>query len=463
MTMLIGYALALLPTGEIARFDFERGQGLWQNLAEDLLPVEAAWSPDEGRNGGGCLHTRSDGLPGGVNVTWRADLPPAAPNLAVRVRAWVRGVGVEETVAVLFQAVSPDGADLMERASSLNTQPLKGDFEWQQIEVTMLPPRGRYDLQLLLTLVGDGEVWLDDVVVEAVPYKAPAFQSQGRAGLYEVTVTCTWPARQTAAPCLLTLPRSRDDQAVLSLTLDDAVDWQGIQDSPGRWIAAGLVEPQAETLVWSALILVGPEDESMRPTRAAFPTTLPDELRRYTYGTRLVPVPAPNSSFAGDVVAVIRQAGSRSPLGAVSTMRRWGVPARIGLGMVAEDPEPRAFAEAFVPGFGWMPRETPPPVVLWWLTPGDENTAKQFPPRVIEMPMVESCSVEASMDKVAGLYGSATQWRVALGLAAQRHEAASCDVMSLRSLEWSFERKDQPVSNLVELLVEEVDSGFTSP
>ena len=85
----------------------------------------------------------------------------------VRFSAWVRTNLVEGT-AGLWMRVDGEGMTDILAFDNMSTRPIQGTTSWTRYEIVLDVPRGSAAIVLGILMVGQGDVWLDDVVVEPV-------------------------------------------------------------------------------------------------------------------------------------------------------------------------------------------------------------------------------------------------------------------------------------------------------
>ncbi len=385
-------------------FSFDESSKGWANQSPLDEHSLSEWATTAGRSGGGIHLKATAGKPDQMRP-WRTVLRDPSAGKRLRFSAWVKGNAVETVVSLVVQAhASNDGFSTFGAASTQANFPLKGDFDWTRIETTADVPPGTKNLQVLLLLVGNGEVWFDDVEIHDVGDAgliAPGiFQTRGKAS---ITTHPTQPAVR-----IVPLPLSYQGQVPLSYSLDiDPPDrFIGAttqEDRPGNWtlrltLAPPLVgAPNTPIIVeWSSLVLIGPSLFDDVPKTAAFPNKWPEEAAAWLVGTRCVQadndriqaVARAHRADSNDVMDVIsqilaaaksiidQQTGTCTTLDAVEALdkkgsctsranllaallRASGVPARILAGYPAwSGPLQTHFiVEAYVPGYGWYPIE----------------------------------------------------------------------------------------------------------
>jgi hypothetical protein len=107
-------------------------------------------------------------------VTLRQSLSPdSLRGHRVRFSGYVRS-NLSAGIAGLWMRV--DGAGLSERLAfdNMSTRPIKGVTPWTRYEIVLDVPSESSTIILGVLMVGQGDVWLDDVVVEVVGREVPS-------------------------------------------------------------------------------------------------------------------------------------------------------------------------------------------------------------------------------------------------------------------------------------------------
>lgn len=393
-------------------FDFNDSTQLWANQSPIDEHSVSEWTGTGGRTGGG-IHMRGTGGAADQMRVWKKMIvnPPSGREL--HVTAWARGAGVENVVAVLARAHAATTQGVAGFASTQVDQPLKGDFDWTELKTTLSIPRGCANVQVILMLVGNGEVWFDDVRLElgaeANLIVPGVFEVRG-----EFTAASTDPQVSTAT-LLMPLPLDYRDQAPLGYELDvePKERLQGArvyEDRPGNWVVElklkNLSTSHDTKVHWSSAVLAAPTDFGAVPQSAPMTGEWPPEAREWLRSTRCVQSDDPSiraiakeiKGESNDVMAIIggvlerarqiyaAQEGQCTQLDAVQALtkkgsctsranltaallRASGVPARILSGYPAwSGPlQTHYIVEAYLPAYGWYPIE-PTKLLAGWPT-----------------------------------------------------------------------------------------------
>lgn len=308
---LIAALLALLApgAGSIAqqsppafplRFDFNDSTQRWANQSPIDASSVSEWTPTCGRAGGG-IHMKGTGAEPDQMRVWRKLIPNPPAGRELRIRAWARGAGVESVVAVAVQAHAPRSLYLADFNSTQLDHPLKGDFDWTELKTTLNIPRGCANVQVLLMLVGNGEVWFDDVEIDLGGEVALVVP-----GLFLVRSefsVCTTDASRTEGTLLIPLPLVHADQAPLTfkLTVDPPGRMESISYEPrgatGNRLARvrlkGLTLTEETKVSWESVVLAAPTSFERVPARAPLPAKWDESVAPWLASTRSVESDAP--------------------------------------------------------------------------------------------------------------------------------------------------------------------------
>ncbi len=406
---LLAWAVPLLahaqpkPVEFPLKFDFNDSKQRWANQSPIDGHSVSEWTDSCGRTGGG-IHMKGTGAEADQMRVWRKVIPDPPIARQLHLTAWVKGAGVDNVAAVVMQAHAPRSAYLAGYASTQIEQPLKGDFDWTELKATLDVPRGCANVQVLLMLVGNGEVWFDDVSIELGGESTLIVP-----GIFEVrsgfSVASSDPG-VTTATLLMPVPLAYRDQVPLSYELnvdpgERLASSRLYEDTPGNWVAELKLKDitsEPETAVsWTSIVLAAPTDFTTAPSTAPMPTEWPEEARAWLRSTRsaqsddptirLVATEAKGDS--NDVMAIIfgtiararqvyaDQEGRCTELDAIQALtkhgsctscanlvtallRANGIPARIVAGYPAwSGPlQTHYIVEAYVPTYGWYPIES---------------------------------------------------------------------------------------------------------
>jgi transglutaminase-like putative cysteine protease len=412
------------------RFDFDTSTDRWANQSPIDDHSLSEWTPACGRTGGGIHMRGAGGEPDQVRQ-WRKVIPNPPAGRELRVHAWVRGARVENLVAIAVRAQTTRPHSFGDFNSTQLDHPLRGDFDWTELDTAVKVPRGCANVQVLLMLVGDGEAWFDDVEIELgeeVPLIEPGlFALRGAIG-----VRTTDESRADAA-VLIPVPLVRGPQAPLTFTLDvdppgrlESVAFEPREGSP-NWLARVRLKdlkPAEDTRVtWQSVVVVAPSSFAGVPERVPLPTQWDDAAEPWLVPTRSVEsddpaIRATARDIKGDssneieiIQAVIDRAreiyaaqeGACIELTAVQALtkrgtstsganliaallRASGIPARlVGVCPAWAGPVRAHFlVEAYVPSHGWYaiepthlraPWPSHPQVALAVVSPADENAS----------------------------------------------------------------------------------------
>ncbi|MBL8750872.1 MAG: hypothetical protein JNK78_17055 [Planctomycetes bacterium] len=144
----------------LANGGFEKGMSGWR-FVEASKHLAARTVKDDVREGKQALHLKKQGGGDVDVVTQTIELPEGATTLVAK--AMVKGKGASNAWIKVWLH---DNAD-----QPANKDPdlvhLTGDAEWQALEMSW-PTAGCVRAVLQILMVGDGEVWVDDVVLAVV-------------------------------------------------------------------------------------------------------------------------------------------------------------------------------------------------------------------------------------------------------------------------------------------------------
>jgi hypothetical protein len=275
---------------QVTAFDFNERPRSWANMAPIDGHGESEWAASGGRTGG-ALHVSAAGVEADAIRLWKTVLSKPAPPAGrrLRVRAWIKGTDVE-TVAGLNVRAHTSGESYVAGFASTQAQfPLKGTFDWTEVHTELDVPRGTANVQLLAMLVGNGEVWFDDVsaeVGEEVQLIVP--------GVFEVRGSDRAPAG--AATVRLAVPTDDADQCPVSykVTVEPPARFVAARverNDLGRWEArVELGDGEECSVRWAAVVVVGPTDFSGMPRVAPLPSAWPKGFRHWCAEEMATPI-----------------------------------------------------------------------------------------------------------------------------------------------------------------------------
>lgn len=386
-------------------FTFDASNEKWANQSPIDDHSLSEWSKDAGRTGGG-IHMKGTGADVDQLRIWRKVIPNPPKAKRVQFSAWVKGKGLDNLASLVVQAHgSNEGFSSFDAASTQEPFPLKGDFDWTRIETTLDVSSQAKNLQILLLLVGNGEVWFDDVeakeIGDAVLIEPGLYQAHGKVKINTQS--------DADAIRLVPMPLSYREQAPVgySLTVEPPGRLRSAtmyEDKPGNWVMRlAIAHPEAGVenapvvVEWESLVLVAPSSFADVPKVAAYPDAWPEEAKPWLASTlcvqssheRIRAIAKEIRGESDDVMHVIdatlkrtktiyeQQSGRCMNLDAVNALDKQGsctscanlvaallrandIPARILAGYPAwSGPlQTHYIVEAYVPGYGWYPIES---------------------------------------------------------------------------------------------------------
>lgn len=386
-------------------YTFDNTSEKWANQSPIDENSLSEWSKTGGRTGG-AVHMKASGANADQMRPWRKVIPNPPSGKRLAFSAWVKGVGVENVASVVVQAHSSnEGFSRFESVSTQTTQPLKGDFDWTRVQVALDVPTEAMNLQILLLLVGNGEVWFDDVEIKedgnATAIAPGLFLARGKS-----KITTRVDADATR---LMPIPMSYREQVPVtySLTVEPPARFKSAkvyEDKPGNWVLSLTIAPPAEgaanepvIVEWKSCVLVAPSSFDDVPVKAAYPAEWPDETKPWLTSTlcvqsadeKIKKVAEEIRGESNDVPHVIqavlertrqiydKQSGRCMNLDAVNALEKQGsctscanlvaallratnIPARVLAGYPAwSGPlQTHYIVEAYIPSYGWYPIES---------------------------------------------------------------------------------------------------------
>lgn len=416
--MLISGALAAPSRADdnlITNGDFNANGDGWINQVKGIQGVTSEWLKDGGRDGTGGVHLRSE--KGGEQAIWiwRYVINEFPADKPLRISGWAKGQGVEELVAICVQGWNADRSKMADFATTQHTKALKDDFDWTEIETYLTPSEETKRVDVLIFIVGKGEVWFDDIAVTPVDQAPACGGAAVQPGLFEARGAYQLVASgESAKPTLLIpLPISYREQAPLTYTLaadppEKLKKARIYRDKPNNYVAEvvlGAMNPdETVKLEWSSIVLCGPRSFQDVPLKAAMPKKWPKKARPWLRNTRCVQaeherIQEVAEEIRGDnddVMAIIdatlkrtaeiygQQEGRCDELDAVQALEKQGsctscanlvaallrangIPARILAGYPSwSGPlQTHYIVEAFVPDYGWYPIESTRLLAPW--------------------------------------------------------------------------------------------------
>lgn len=394
---------------------FDSSSERWSNQSPLDDNNISEWTAESGRTGGG-IHMKGQGGDENLTRIWRKVIRTVPKGKTVSFSVWAKGKGVRNVVAMCVQAHGADPSNFSAFATTQLETPLKGDFEWTRIAAQVGVPTDTTSLQVLLMLVGDGEVWFDDFAAELggdATLIAP--------GLFEVRgqFTLTAPGKDDAV-LLMPIPLSYLQQVPLSYEFtcdppDRVKNIRLFEDAtlPGNWLAeltirgvapSGAAAPAPATgspgplqVSWTSYVLIGPGSFADLPKSAPIPEHWPADAQPWLRSTscvqasdeRIMKIAADVRKNDTDAIAIMkntlkrvhtiyeRQGERTMSLDAVNALdhvgsctscanlvaallRAGGIPARILAGYPAwSGPlQTHYIVEAYIPTYGWYPIES---------------------------------------------------------------------------------------------------------
>lgn len=142
--------------------DRPAGWKLWRDTRLGKVEIksdrEIFKSPDA------SLRLSSLGAPVSASASCQLILPPATGAILVRGSARMQGSALKESVLAVQ---SFDASD--QQIGWATVAPLINSGEWLDYEASVKVPKSAVTVRLLVTLRGEGSVWLDDVTAEVDP------------------------------------------------------------------------------------------------------------------------------------------------------------------------------------------------------------------------------------------------------------------------------------------------------
>jgi len=379
-----------------ATYNFDQSSERWANQAPFDENSSAEWGLSLGRSGGGLHVKGAHGDPDQMR-RWLKVIFDAPKERALRFSAWIKGKGVENVAVFAVQAHDRASHHIVAFATTQVTSPLRGDFDWTRVQTILSLPPETVNIQVLLMLVGDGEVWFDDVEIEELapaPAAVPGLFSV--IGLFAVVTEAT-----SGEPCkiLVPLPAADDRQAPMEYKLiasppDRMTSVRLVEHGAAGWAVELTVQPGEDSVSvsWNCKVLVRPTKGDEAPTTAPTPSGWPEDAAAWLAGSRSVQKDDPRfAALAGeirgdeaDVMRIIERAltkqrailmernqpatgsdalssltgiteavGDANLLAAI--LRACGVPTRVCASYSVDvvGSSPAYTVEAYVPGYGW--------------------------------------------------------------------------------------------------------------
>lgn len=331
--------------------DFNRDAAGWTPDGATGPGVTLAWSGDGGRDGSGALRVAVAKTAEAPRLAWKCRLAQPCGGQRIRAAAWLRGKDCAAGPVFRAHAWDAERLDVLAFAAGQAARPLKGDFEFTRVELTLAVPREAAAVEVSVVLLGAGEVWLDDVTAEAAgpataeELRQAASFNAGRPGIfrcrgeYQIHATPDWqnsanagergpePAAadqdkarriRRAPKLLLPLPLNYREQVPLTyeLTVEPPERLESArlyEDRPGNWVAEVVLKPLEDgpasgdsrpnraavgdafaELRWTALVLAAPRAFDDFPKQAALPDAWPVEARPWLRATKYAEADDPN-------------------------------------------------------------------------------------------------------------------------------------------------------------------------
>jgi len=269
------------------------------------------------RSGKQSGHFRYTGGEPGFATFTRGLAADSAQCGRVRLRGYVRTKDVGSGWAGLWLRVDRDQRSIA--FDNMQQRGLHGTNDWTECSVVLDVAENAEVIAFGVMLVGDGELWVDDLTLErvgddvATTAEAKAGASPGlieMRGEYAVSRSTGVigglrkllggkKAEKSAADgltMLLPVPLSYREQVPLSYELtveprESLAAARLYEDSPGNWVAELRVVPPADspaTVHWTALVLCAPRAFEDVPKAAEIPASWPAEALPWLASTRSV-------------------------------------------------------------------------------------------------------------------------------------------------------------------------------
>jgi len=409
---------------------FDSGADGWTNWMErqDIEGVTATWLRECGRDGSGGIHIHSEKGGPQANWIWAHKVTNIPRNKMFRITGWVKGKDVKTLAAICVQGRDKSGEKLVDFATTGAVKPMKGDFDWTQIDTRMRPSAETTQLIIMAFIHGKGEAWFDDISVVASDTiegedltereDQTTWGQVGNAtfpGLFEARGRSTITAqRKSPNPTILfPLPISYREQVPLTYELytepaEKLASVRVYRDRPNNYVAEAVLKPlkrgEKVILSWRSIVLSGERSFDDVPKLAPMPKMWPKKTRRWLKSTQCVQakderirkiaseirgnsddvmeIVHATLSRAGEIIA--NQEGRGADLGAIEALEKQGsctsaanlvaallrandIPARILAGYATwfGPHQTHYIVEAYVPEYGWYPIESTKLVAPW--------------------------------------------------------------------------------------------------